>query len=69
MGEKNGLNARTLSRTLKALADQGLVNREVIETQPVAVQYALTEKGARVGHLLAGFQELEEDPSLKDVQL
>lgn len=69
MGEEDGLSARTLSRTLKALADQGLVNREVIETQPFAVRYGLTEKGLRVGRLLVGFRELDEDPSLRDVQL
>ncbi len=69
LGEGNGLNARTLSRVLRALADQGLVNREVIGTQPVAVQYTLTERGLRLGRLLAGFGNLESDPDLRDVHL
>lgn len=69
MGEADGLNARTLSRTLRALADQGLVNREVIGTQPVAVQYSLTEKGQHLRRLLAAFAESGEDAALRDVQL
>jgi DNA-binding HxlR family transcriptional regulator len=69
LGDGDGLNARTLSRVLRALASQGLVNRDVIGTQPVAVQYALTEKGRRLGGLLTGFQDLESDPNLRGVQL
>jgi DNA-binding HxlR family transcriptional regulator len=69
LGEDDGLNARTLSRVLKALAEQGLVNREVIGTQPVAVQYALTPAGRRIGDLLRAFHEADADPALKDVQL
>jgi len=69
LGEAAGLNARTLSRVLKALALQGLVNREVIGTQPIAVQYTLTAKGGRIGALLARFQDLESDVDLRDVQL
>ena len=69
LGEANGLTARTLSRVLRALAAQGLVNREVFATRPVAVQYTLTEKGQRIGSVLAGFLNLESDPVLRDVQL
>jgi len=69
LGETAGLNARTLSRVLKALALQGLVNREVIGTQPIAVQYTLTAKGRRIGSILTGFQDLESDVDLRDVQL
>jgi DNA-binding HxlR family transcriptional regulator len=68
-GEVDGLNARTLSRVLKALAGQGLVSREVIGTQPVAIQYSLTETGRRLRRLHAEFQDLESDPSLRQVQL
>lgn len=69
LGEADGLNARTLSRVLRSLSTQGLVNRDVIGTQPVAVQYTSTEKGRRIGQLLGGFQDLESDPDLRDVQL
>ena len=68
-GEGDGLNARTLSRVLKILAGQGLVNREVIGTQPIAVQYSLTELGRRIGRLLDEFQNLEADSALRDVRL
>lgn len=69
MGERDGLNARTLSRTLKALVDRGLVTREILETQSLAVQYSITEMGARLGHLLAAFADLEADPGLRDLEL
>lgn len=69
LGEEDGLNARTLSRVLKTLAEIGLVNREVIGTQPIAIQYTRTEKGDRIGRVLVGFQGLELDPDLRDVHL
>ena len=68
-GEADGLNARTLSRVLNHLAGAGLVNGEVIGTQPVAVQYSLTAKGARLGRLLDAYGDLEADPELKDLDL
>lgn len=68
-GEREGLTAGTLSRVLRAPTSLGLVNREVLGTQPVAVQYTLTEKGRRIGPLLGGFQDLESDPDLREVQL
>lgn len=68
-GEVDGLNARTLSRALKALAGQGLVNREVLGTGPIAVQYRLTERGRRFGRLLAEFQRLDSDPSVEGIDL
>lgn len=68
-GEGDGLNARTLSRVLKVLAAQNLVIREVIGTQPIAVQYSLSEMGRRMGPLLARFQELQSDDLLRNVHL
>lgn len=68
-GEEDGLNARTLSRVLKALAAQDLVIREVIGTQPIAIQYSLTEMGRRLGPLMARFQDLQSDTLLRGVQL
>jgi DNA-binding HxlR family transcriptional regulator len=69
IGEDSGLNARTLSRVLKALAAQGLVVREVIGTQPMAVQYTLSELGRRMSSLLVQFQELQADGLLRNVRL
>jgi DNA-binding HxlR family transcriptional regulator len=37
-----GLNAKTLSRTLKSLQAKNLVKREVVSLQPFAVNYSLT---------------------------
>ncbi len=42
---KVGLDSKTLSRALKSMEAQGLVNRQVISTQPFSVEYSLTEKG------------------------
>lgn len=66
-GEEDGLNARTLSRSLKILAVQGLVNREVIGTEPIAVQYMLTERGRRFGRLLREFRDLDSDPAIQGI--
>jgi DNA-binding HxlR family transcriptional regulator len=40
-----GVNPRILSQRLKELESQGLVARRVVRSSPVAVEYALTEKG------------------------
>ena len=40
-----GLDPKSLSRVLKYLASEDIVRRDVLSTQPVAVQYSLTEKG------------------------
>ena len=41
----DGINSKTLSRTLKYLQQDGIVRREIVSTQPFAVRYSLTEKG------------------------
>lgn len=69
MGEEDGLNARTLSRVLKALEGEGFVHREVLPTRPLAVEYSRTGKGQRLARILDGFRDLEDDPELRDVQL
>lgn len=43
-----GVDPRSLSRVLKFLASEGIVKREVLSTQPFAVQYSLTEKGKQL---------------------
>jgi DNA-binding HxlR family transcriptional regulator len=40
-----GIDPKTLSRVLKYLMDEGIIRREVLGTQPLSVQYSLTEKG------------------------
>ena len=44
----SGLDPKSLSRVLKYLASEGIVHRDVLSTQPVAVQYSLTEKGKQL---------------------
>ena len=43
-----GLDPKSLSRVLKYLASEDIVHREVLGTQPFAVQYSLTEKGRQL---------------------
>ena len=43
-----GLDPKSLSRVLKYLASEDIIHREVVGTQPVAVQYSLTEKGRQL---------------------
>ncbi|WP_343654318.1 helix-turn-helix domain-containing protein [Paraburkholderia caribensis] len=44
-----GISQKALSQTLRRLERDGLVNREVIPTTPVSVEYSLTD----LGHTLA----------------
>jgi len=37
-----GMNAKTLSRTLKRLQSNGLVERKIVSVQPFSVRYSLT---------------------------
>jgi len=43
--EATGASSRTLSQTLDALMEEGLVERRSEEAAPIAVFYRLTEKG------------------------
>ncbi len=40
-----GMSSRTLSDKLKALKEAGLVERDVLDEQPVRVEYSLTQHG------------------------
>jgi DNA-binding HxlR family transcriptional regulator len=42
------IDPKTLSRVLKYLVAEKIVQREVLSTQPFAVRYALTDKGEQV---------------------
>jgi len=50
------LNPKTLSRTLKALQEEGLVKREIISTRPFQVLYELTQKGLELEPTLASLR-------------
>jgi DNA-binding HxlR family transcriptional regulator len=46
-----GISSRVLSKKLKMLEDMRLIEREVLNTRPPKVRYALTEKGSTVSTL------------------
>lgn len=50
-------SSRTLSRVLKDLEQEGLVNRRVEEKAPVATYYSLSEKGSS---LCPVFEEIDK---------
>lgn len=55
--ECTGASSRTLSQTLDALQEHGLVDRRTEEAAPIAVYYRLTEQGE---DLESVFDELDE---------
>jgi|SRR2546425_9065536 len=67
-GKPDDLNARTLSRTLKYLERMGIVEREVVGTQPFSVVYHLTEKGKDMSDILAAYRRWGEKWTVPVVQ-
>src|SRR5215469_13051274 len=59
-GQPDELNARTLSRTLKYLQTNGIVERTVVGTEPFAVVYSLTEKGHDLGDIMGAYRRWGE---------
>lgn len=51
-----GLSDRLLSQRLQELEESGLVERRVYDTKPVLVEYALTEKGKALRHVVEAIQ-------------
>ncbi len=51
------LSDRLLSERLKELEDAGIVRREVHDTKPVLIEYALTAKGQALEPVVAEIQE------------
>lgn len=49
--EVEGISGKMLSRELKELEMNQLIIREVLNTQPITVQYQLTEYGETLKHL------------------
>mgnify|MGYP001770830704 FL=1 len=52
-----GLHAKTLSRTLKQLEAQGIVERLVVSTRPFSVRYRLTPKGEALRPVFEALRE------------
>ena len=42
------IDPKTLSRVLKYLTREKIVRREILDTEPFAVRYALTDKGEQI---------------------
>lgn len=49
--EVQGISGKMLSRDLKELEVNGLITRTVLHTQPVTVEYALTECGSTLNEV------------------
>lgn len=46
------VSSKTLSRTLKHLASEGIVERRVLDTTPISVEYSLTVSGRELSDSL-----------------
>jgi DNA-binding HxlR family transcriptional regulator len=66
----DGVSQKILTQTLQALERDGFVERNLISTFPLRVEYSLTPIGASVAHrLLALFAHLETQmPAVLDAQ-
>ncbi|MBX2974257.1 MAG: helix-turn-helix transcriptional regulator [Flavobacteriales bacterium] len=53
----NGIPAKTLSKELKDLEQNGLVKRTVLDTMPVTVQYEITPYGRTLEKILLDLRE------------
>ncbi|MEM4494572.1 MAG: helix-turn-helix domain-containing protein [Candidatus Caldarchaeum sp.] len=51
------MNAKTLSRTLKSLQEEGLVDRKIVSTSPFLVKYELTQKGRELRPTLTALRK------------
>ena len=47
-----GISDRLLSERLKELECEGIVERRVVPSTPVKIEYSLTEKGLGLGHVV-----------------
>ena len=47
-----GISDRLLSERLKELESEGIVERKVVPTTPVRIEYSLTEKGSALGSVV-----------------
>jgi len=62
-----GIDAKTLSRVLKYLAAEQIVRRDVLDTQPFTVRYALTDKGEQVRPIMQSLKAWGEAWVLGDI--
>jgi DNA-binding HxlR family transcriptional regulator len=55
-----GISPRTLSQRLKALEDEGIIDREVFAEAPPRVEYRLTAKGRDIGPIVEAMRAYGE---------
>ncbi|MFB6177149.1 MAG: winged helix-turn-helix transcriptional regulator [Halobaculum sp.] len=65
----SGISNKMLSDGLTTLEDEGLIDRRIVDSKPVRVQYSLTEQGEAmaevVGSMLQwGKRHLDDEPTL-----
>lgn len=53
----SGVSAKVLNESLEDLQEKGLVEREVIEKQPMKVEYSLTEKGKSLENVINAMKD------------
>jgi DNA-binding HxlR family transcriptional regulator len=53
-----GLSSKVMYDRLKMLENQGLVERYMVQDKPLEVHYELTERGEKVGEIIAQIQSL-----------
>ncbi len=63
------IDPKTLSRVLKYLASEKIVQREVLGTQPFTVRYALTDKGEQIRPIMQSLKAWGENWILGDTPL
>ena len=61
------IDPKTLSRVLKYLAAEKIVRREVLDTQPFTVRYALTDKGEQIRPIMQSLKAWGETWVLGDM--
>lgn len=57
LNDVNGISNRMLSKELKELETNQLVKRTVLDTQPITVQYELTEHGDTLQTIITNLSE------------
>lgn len=53
-GEIDGISAKMLSESLSALEAEGVVERTIVNQQPVRVEYSLSDRGAALADVVHG---------------
>jgi DNA-binding HxlR family transcriptional regulator len=61
-----GISSKMLSESLSSLEEHGLVDRQIVNEQPVRVEYSLTESGCALEPVIESLIEwdaVHDDPS------